>query len=268
MINILECVLESFIRSQVDINNKQFGFMLGRSTTYAIYIIKQIQEKHLIRKKKIYFPFIDFKKAFDQVLCSALWWAIRILGIDEWIVRLVKVMHDGANSTVRINSCFSERFEVTVGVQQGSALSLLLFVIMMEALPRECRIGCPWELLYEDDLAIMSDNLEDLKIQLQAWRTSLEIWGLRINMGKTKIFGSSGKTQQSKRNIKCPCGMCSKGVGVNSILCQTYNLWIHKRCSGVKGTLKKESMYRCKKCKGESAPTGSLNFTKTHMKLC
>ena len=199
-----------------------------------------MHEKHLIRKKKIYFPFIHLKKAFDQVLRSVLWWAVRILGIDEWIVRLVKVMHDDANSTVRINSCFSERFEVTVGVQQGSALSLLLFTVMMEALPCDCHIGCPWELLYVDDLAIMSDNLEDLKIQLQAWRTSLETWGLRINVGKTKIFGSSGKTQQSTRNIKCPCGMCSKGVGVNSILCQTYNLWIHKRCSGVKGTLKKK----------------------------
>ena len=58
--------------------------------------------------------------------------------------------------------------------------------------------------------------------------------------------------------------MCSKGVGVNSVLCQTYILWIHERCSGVKGTLKKESMFRCKNCKGESAPTGILNFTQMH----
>ena len=38
-------------------------------------------------------------------------------------------------------------------------------------------VGCPWELLYPDDLVIMSDNLEDLKIQLQAWKTSLATWG-------------------------------------------------------------------------------------------
>ena len=49
---------------------------------------------------------------------------------------------------------------------------------------------CPWEPLYADNLAIMHDNLEDLKIQLQAWRTSLETYGLRINVGKTKILGS------------------------------------------------------------------------------
>ena len=52
---------------------------------------------------------------------------MRKLEIDEWIVRLVKVMYDGANSRVSVNSCFSERFEVTVGVHKSSVLSLLLF---------------------------------------------------------------------------------------------------------------------------------------------
>ena len=84
-------------------------------------------------------------------------------------------MCDGANSRVRVNGCFSERFVITVGVHQGSVLILLLLAIMMEALSFECRIGCPWELLYADDLVIMSDNLEDIKIQLQAWGTSLEV---------------------------------------------------------------------------------------------
>ena len=64
---------------------------------------------------------------------------------------------------------------------------------------------CPWEPLYADNLAIMHDNLEDLKIQLQAWRTSLETYGLRINVGKTKILGSSGKAQKPIRNIKWSC---------------------------------------------------------------
>ena len=224
-----------------------------------------MQEKHLIRKKKIYFAFVDLEKAFDWVPRLVLWWAMRKLGIDEWIFRLVKVMYDGANSRVRVNGCFSESFEVAIGVYQSSVLSLLLFAIVIEALSCEYCIGCPWELLYVDDLVIMSDNLEDLKIELQAWKTSLETWGLRINVGKTKNFGSSGEAEKPTRNVNWPCGVCSKRVGVNSILCQTCNLWIHKRCSGVKGTLKKESMFRCKKCKGESAPTDSFNFTQVYV---
>ena len=104
----------------LDINNMQFGFMPGHSTADAIYILQQMQEKHLVRKRKIYFIFVDLEKAFDWVPHSIFWWTLRNLGTDEWIARLVKVMHDGPNARVRVNGCFSERFEVTVGVNQGS----------------------------------------------------------------------------------------------------------------------------------------------------
>ena len=128
-----------------------------------------MQEKHFIKKKKIYFAFVDLEKAFDRVSRSILWWAMRKLGIDKWIVRLLKIMYDRPHSRVRVNVCFSERFKVTVGVYQGSVLNPLLFAIVIEALSRECCIGCPWELLHADNLVIMSDNLEDFEIQLQAW---------------------------------------------------------------------------------------------------
>ena len=57
-VKILENVLESLIHSQVDINNMQFGFVPGNSTTDAIYILQQMEEKQFIRKK-IYFAFVD-----------------------------------------------------------------------------------------------------------------------------------------------------------------------------------------------------------------
>ena len=45
-----------------------------------------------------------------------------------------------------------EEFEIKVGVHQGSVLSLLLFIIVVEALSPEFRVGCPWEMFYGDDL--------------------------------------------------------------------------------------------------------------------
>ena len=113
----------------------------------------------------------------------------------------------------------------------------------------ECRIGYPWKFLYADNLVIMSGNLENLKIQLQAWRTSLDNLVLRINVGKANVLGSSGEPQKPTASVKWPCSMRSKGVGVNSTLCQTCNLWTHQRWTGVKGTLKKERMCRCKSVK-------------------
>jgi len=54
----------------------------------------------------------------------------------------------------------SRGFEVKV--QQGSALSPLLFVIVMEAISREFRVALPWELLYADDLAVIAVTEEEL----------------------------------------------------------------------------------------------------------
>ena len=78
--------------------------------------------------------------------------------MDEWIVRLVQGMYSNAWSRVRVGEGYSEEFEVKVGVHQGSVLSPLLFIIVLEALSREFRCGAPWEDLYVDDLVIIAES--------------------------------------------------------------------------------------------------------------
>ena len=43
------------------INDMQFGFMKGRGTTDAIFIARQLQEKYMAKKKKLYFAFVDLE---------------------------------------------------------------------------------------------------------------------------------------------------------------------------------------------------------------
>ena len=63
-----------------------------------------------------------------------------------------------------------------MGVHQGSVLSLLLFIIVLEALAREFRTGCPWELLYTDDLMISAESMEEL---LERCRHGRQRWRKR-----------------------------------------------------------------------------------------
>ena len=49
-----------------------------------------------------------------------------------------------------------------MGMHQGSSLSPLLFMIVMEAIAREFRVALPWELLYADDLAVIAETEEEL----------------------------------------------------------------------------------------------------------
>ena len=72
VMKILECVVEGFIRQRVVINDMQCGFMQGRGTTDAIFILHQLKEKHLVAGKPLYLAFIDLEKAFDSATRSDL----------------------------------------------------------------------------------------------------------------------------------------------------------------------------------------------------
>ena len=75
-----------------------------------------------------------------------------------------------------------------VGLHQGSGLSPLLFVIVMETISRELRAGLPLELLYADDLIVMAESEESLRDKIVKWKSGLEAKGLKMNIGKTKVM--------------------------------------------------------------------------------
>ena len=101
---------------------------------------------------------------------------------------------------------------------------------------------------------ISAETEEGLKMKLNKWKTEIEAKGLRVNMGKTKIMVSRVKLQTLKDSGEYPCSVCRKGVGSNSIYCVGCSHWVHKRCSGVTGSLKSNPDYRCSRCKGTARP--------------
>ena len=254
VMKILERITAKLIRGMVNISDMQFGFVPGRGTIDAIFILRQLQERHLAKNKTLYFSFIDLEKAFDRVPREVLWWSMRKAGIEEWLIRTVQSMYRSTKSKVRVGHTYSEAFEVQVGVHQGSVLSPLLFIIVLEALSREFRTGLPWEMLYADDLVIMADSIEELITRTKDWKTNLESKGLRVNMKKTKVLCSGKNMNVLADSGKSPCGVCRKGVGRNSIFCQGCSHWIHKSCSGISGRLKDDPSYRCPRCCGTARP--------------
>ena len=114
---------------------------------------------------------------------------------------------------------YSEEFEVKVGVHQGSVLSPLLFIIVLEALSREFHTGVPCEDLYADDLVIIAESLEECVGRLLTWKEAMEKEGLRVNAGKTKIIICCTGLDLLQSSGKFSCTVCHTGVGSNSIFC-------------------------------------------------
>ena len=123
---------DGLIRQLMSIDDSQFGFVPGRGTTDAVFVVRQLQEKYLAANKRLYMAFVDL--AFDRVPLKVIWWGLRKLGVEEWIVRLMQGMYANVRSRIHVGEGYSEEFEVKVGVHQGSVLSPLLFIIVLEAL--------------------------------------------------------------------------------------------------------------------------------------
>jgi len=126
----------------------------------------------------------------------------------------------------------------------------------MEAISREFRVDLPWELLYADDLVVIVETEEDLIKRLNEWKNNVENRGMRVNINRTKVMISGERQKPVQKAARCPCGVCGRGVGSDSIQCQK---WVHKKCSGIKG-----SMYKVMKsfiCRGCSNPVISTGHT-------
>ena len=62
VMKVIERVLEKIIRERIAIDDMQFGFMPGRGTTDAIFILRQMQEKYLGKNKKLHLAFCGLRK--------------------------------------------------------------------------------------------------------------------------------------------------------------------------------------------------------------
>ena len=137
-----ERIIEQEIRKVNYISDMQFGFMPGKGTIDVIFIARQLQEKYLGKNKNLYFAFVDLEKAFDRVPSDVVRLAMRKLNIDEWPTETVMAMYELSGSTARVKNTVGSKFNVKVGVHQGSVLSLLLFIVVFE-LSREFRSSLP-----------------------------------------------------------------------------------------------------------------------------
>ena len=171
---------------------------------------------------------MDLEKVFDRVPREVVRWALRKLGVGEWLIRTIMALSE-ACTIVKTDAGLSESFEVKVGLHQGSVLSPLLFAAVMDVVSSEARSGLPSELLYADDLVIMAPTMEQLGRRVADWRASLLGKGLKVNAGKSKVMVGSSGGKMIVYSGKWPCGVCGKGVQANSVQYTVCKKWIHKR---------------------------------------
>ena len=107
-------------------------------------------------------------------------------------------MYQKVKFCVRANNGLTNFFSCTRGVRQGCLLSPLLFSLflndLVECLEKDGTHGVElWDIrlcatLYADDLVLLSENEDDLKLQIASLGNYATKWKMEINPEKSKVM--------------------------------------------------------------------------------
>ena len=141
------------------------------------------------RKKKIYFCFIDYAKAFDYVDHDKLWKILQGMGIPDHVTCLLKNLYAGQEATVRTRQGTTYWFQIGKGVCEGCILPHCLFNLHAEYIIQnaglvEAQAGIKISgtninnLRYADDTTIMAESKEltslVMKVKEECEKTALK----------------------------------------------------------------------------------------------
>ena len=200
--------LDKYLLQNELINNCQIGFCKNSRTSDHMFVVKCIIDYYFSKGSKVYTCFVDFQKAFDSVLHTAILLKLLKLDIHGLFYNVIKSMYLQSTLCVKVNDKINT-FKSLVGVRQGDVLNPNLFNIFMNDLPsylssspdpiylNDKRLDC---LMYADDVILLSSSATGLQAKLDLLQAFCEDLCLSINIDKTKvvIFNKAGRLINSK----------------------------------------------------------------------
>ncbi len=121
---------------------------------------------------------------------------------------------------VKLGGGESEGFEVGTGLHQGSALSPLLFVLLLDEASKAVRSGLSWKVGFADDLAIGAESRSKLEGSCGRWFQAMASVGLVVNEEKTVVMKTWRKGGVSVAPLAVPLLCVSQVSG--SEFCSVY----------------------------------------------
>uniref|UniRef100_A0A8D9FJ87 Craniofacial development protein 2 n=1 Tax=Cacopsylla melanoneura TaxID=428564 RepID=A0A8D9FJ87_9HEMI len=197
-----------------NLSETQIGFRNGKGCRDAITGLRILLGKSLEMQNGVYLAFIDFQKAFDNVLHDKLRIILEKINIPRAELRLIESLYWNQRGKIKTQQGTSEGFAIKKGIRQGCIISPMLFNLYVEQIISES-IGDEKDgfkmngrvlnnIRYADDTLLIATSKEELEKLLRKVMIICEKYGMKMNMKKTKVMlVAKGETELERRlNIK------------------------------------------------------------------
>ena len=187
------------------LRHNQNGFRRGRTTLSQILTLRRIIEEATFCNIDAAFVFVDFSKAFDSVDRSKMFEILECYGIPSDIIEAIKILYTDTSATILTPDGETAPFEITAGILQGDTLAPFLFIIVVDYIlrmsvdqinekgfqlsPRKSSRHPSKHITdsdFADDIALISNTLEDAQALLQSLESAANCVGLYLNETKTE----------------------------------------------------------------------------------
>ena len=95
-----------------------------------------------------------FHSSVSGFICVMIRSRAHLVAVPEEYVQIVQDMYRSCKTQVVTQKGETEYFPIEVGLHQGSALSPLLFIIIMDVLTVNIEKDPPWAMMFADDLVL------------------------------------------------------------------------------------------------------------------
>ena len=189
------------------LRKNQNGFRPERGTVAHILALRRILEGIRDKKLPATLVFVDFSKAFDSIDRDNMFEILKSYGVPKRMLQLIISIYEKTMARVTSPDGDTLLFKILAGIMQGDTLAPYLFIIVLDyaltqalegkeelgftLVPRRSRrhpAKIISDLDYADDIATISNTVQEAQKLIYQLETAAAEVGLHINAKKTQCI--------------------------------------------------------------------------------
>ena len=186
-------------KNKLDLTGKQqHGFKRNKSTSTVGTLLQSLIARAADNDCYVVMASLDLSMAFDIVNTELLVKRLRVMGMPDDLIRLVRAWLTGRSFYVQVGDNCSSLYDSNVGTIQGSVLGPVLYALFVSPLFDLVNLtnfaDDNFCIEWDRDLCVLIDNLEKKLEMITKWLRSS---GLVVNESKTEVclFHKNDKPQ-------------------------------------------------------------------------